>query len=116
VRPSIASGVTLGVGRIIGDTAIIVILLGAGLRLEGAGGAPVLSTLRGTGGTLTSYVRYYSPAGEGNQFEKAYAAAFVLMAIVIALNLLVTRFAGGGKVPSRVKWELISRLPLTRGR
>jgi phosphate transport system permease protein len=90
VRPSIASGITLGVGRIIGDTAIIVILLGAGLRTEGAGGAPVLSTLRGTGGTLTSYVRYYSPAGEGNQFEKAYAAAFVLMAIVVALNLIVT--------------------------
>lgn len=90
VRPSIASGITLGIGRIIGDTAIIVILLGAGLRTEGAGGAPVLSTLRGTGGTLTSYVRYYSPAGEGNQFEKAYAAAFVLMAIVVALNLIVT--------------------------
>lgn len=90
VRPSIASGITLGSGRIIGDTAIIVILLGAGLRTEGAGGAPGLSILRGTGGTLTSYVRYYSPAGEGNQFEKAYAAAFVLMAIVVALNLIVT--------------------------
>lgn len=116
VRPSIASGVTLGIGRIVGDTAIIVILLGAGLRVEGAGGAPVLSTLRGTGGTLTSYVRYFSPAGEGNQFEKAYAAAFVLMAIVVALNMLVTRFAGGDRVPSRVRWELISRLPLTGGK
>lgn len=94
VRPSIASGVTLGIGRIIGDTAIIVILLGAGLRLEGAGGAPLLSTLRGSGGTLTSYVRYFSPAGEGNQYEKAYAAAFVLMAIVVALNMLVTRLSG----------------------
>jgi phosphate transport system permease protein len=90
VRPSIASGVTLGTGRIIGDTAIIVILLGAGLRVEGAGGAPGLSTLRGSGGTLTSYVRYFSPAGEGNQYQKAYAAAFVLMAMVVALNLLVT--------------------------
>jgi len=90
VRPSISSGVTLGIGRIIGDTAIIVILLGAGLRLEGGGGAPGLSTLRGSGGTLTSYVRYFSPAGEGNQYQKAYAAAFVLMAMVVALNLLVT--------------------------
>lgn len=93
VRPSIASGVTLGIGRIIGDTAIIVVLLGAGLRLEGAGGAPVLSTLRGSGDTLTSYVRYFSPAGEGNQYEKAYAAAFVLMAMVVALNLFVTRLS-----------------------
>ena len=66
VRPSIASGVTLGMGRIIGDTAIVVILLGASLRLEGAGGAPVLSVLRGTGATLTSYVKENSPAGEGN--------------------------------------------------
>lgn len=97
VRPSIASGITLGIGRIIGDTAIIVILLGAGLRLEGAGGAPLLSTLRGSGGTLTSYVRYFSPAGEGNQYEKAYAAAFVLMAMVVALNLLVTSLSGPRK-------------------
>jgi phosphate transport system permease protein len=95
VRPSIASGITLGMGRIIGDTAIIVILLGASLRLEGAGGAPVLSILRGTGSTLTSYVKENSPAGEGNAPQKAYAAAFVLLVIVIALNALVVRLSGG---------------------
>ncbi len=89
IRPSIASGVTLGLGRIIGDTAIVVILLGATLRIEGAGGLPGLSTLRGTGGTLTSYVKYNSPAGEGNAPQKAYAAAFVLLMMVLALNLLV---------------------------
>jgi phosphate transport system permease protein len=95
VRPSIASGITLGMGRIIGDTAIVVILLGASLRLEGAGGAPVLSILRGTGSTLTSYVKENSPAGEGNAPQKAYAAAFVLLVIVIALNALVVRLSGG---------------------
>ncbi|HEX3391791.1 MAG TPA: ABC transporter permease subunit [Solirubrobacteraceae bacterium] len=105
VRPSIASGITLGVGRIVGDTAIIVILLGAGLRIEGAGGAPGLSTLRGIGGTLTSYVRYFSPAGEGNQYEKAYAAAFVLMAMVVALNLIVTMLSKGRPTGRRgLKW------------
>jgi phosphate transport system permease protein len=92
VRSSIANGVTLGIGRIVSDTAIVVILLGASLRLEGAGGAPALSTLRGTGGTLTSYVLFNSPAGEGNAHEKAYAAAFVLMLMVLALNVLVMRF------------------------
>jgi phosphate transport system permease protein len=101
IRPSIASGATLGMGRIIGDTAIVVILLGSSLRLEGAGGAPLLSTLRGTGGTLTSYVYENSPAGEGNAPQKAYAAAFVLLMMVLALNLLVTRLssasAGGGR-------------------
>ena len=61
-------------GRIIGDTAIIVILLGASLKNEGAGGTPVLGTLRGTGSTLTSYVYNNSPAGEGNAPQKAYAA------------------------------------------
>jgi phosphate transport system permease protein len=95
VRPSIASGITLGMGRIIGDTAIVVILLGASLRLEGAGGAPGLSILRGTGSTLTSYVKENSPAGEGNAPQKAYAAAFVLLLIVVALNAIVTRLSGG---------------------
>ncbi|MGH2913162.1 MAG: PstA family ABC transporter permease, partial [Solirubrobacteraceae bacterium] len=56
VRPSIATGVTLGIGRIIGDTAIVVFLLGATTRIEGAGGLAGISTLRGTGETLTSYV------------------------------------------------------------
>ena len=37
VRPSIASGITLGMGRIIGDTAIVVILLGASLRTRRRG-------------------------------------------------------------------------------
>jgi phosphate transport system permease protein len=95
IRPSIASGATLGMGRIIGDTAIVVILLGSSLRLEGAGGAPVLSTLRGTGGTLTSYVFENSPAGEGNAPQKAYAAAFVLLMMVLALNMVVARLSGG---------------------
>jgi phosphate transport system permease protein len=95
IRPSIASGTTLGMGRIIGDTAIVVILLGASLHLEGAGGLAGLSTLRGTGSTLTSYVFENSPAGEGNAPEKAYAAAFVLLMMVLALNMVVTRLSSG---------------------
>jgi len=88
-RPGIATGTALGMGRIAGDTAIVVILLGASLQLSGVGGAPGLSTLRGTGSTLTSYVYNNSPAGEGNAPQKAYAAAFVLLLIVIALNFAV---------------------------
>jgi phosphate transport system permease protein len=94
IRPSIASGIVLGMGRIIGDTAIVTVLLGATLKNEPAGSAPILGTLRGTGSTLTSYVYNNSPAGEGNAHEKAYAAAFVLMAIVLVLNALVTRLTG----------------------
>jgi phosphate transport system permease protein len=93
VRPNIASGIALGIGRIIGDTAIVVILLGATLQLQGAGGAPLISTLRGTGSTLTTYVYQNSPAGEGDAPQKAYAAAFVLLMMVLALNFLVTRLS-----------------------
>ena len=102
VRAEIASGVVLGMGRIIGDTAIPIILLGATLKLEPAGKAPLLSTLRGAGSTLTTYVYSNSPAGEGNAPQKAYAAAFVLLIIVLLLNALVTRLTrGDGGTPGR---------------
>jgi phosphate transport system permease protein len=95
IRPDIASGIALGMGRIIGDTAIITILLGVTLTTEGVGSTPLLGTLRGTGSTLTSYVYNNSPAGEGNAPQKAYAAAFVLLMLVLALNALVTRLTAG---------------------
>lgn len=88
-RPSVMTGAMLGLGRMIGDTAIIVVLLGATLNLDSAGSTPVLGALRGTGSTLTSYVYANAPTGDANQPTKAYAAAFVLLAIVLILNLLV---------------------------
>ena len=97
-RPGIATGTALGMGRIAGDTAIVVVLLGGTLQLVGQGEVPGLSTLRGTGSTLTSYVYVNSPAGEGNAPEKAYAAAFVLLMIVIVLNFVVDFIAKGGRV------------------
>jgi phosphate transport system permease protein len=91
VRSNIATGVTLGVSRIIGDTAIVLLLLGDTLHIETQGSAPLVGLLRGTGSSLTSYVYDNSPAGEGAAPEKAYAAAFVLMVLVLALNLVVDR-------------------------
>jgi phosphate transport system permease protein len=96
-RPGIATGAVLGMGRIAGDTAIVVILLGATLQFQPEGSVPLLNTLRGTGSTLTSYVYNNSPAGEGNAPQKAYAAAFVLLLIVLFLNFAVTRVIGRGK-------------------
>jgi phosphate transport system permease protein len=93
-RSGIATGATLGMGRIAGDTAIVVILLGASLQLAPQGNTPIVSTLRGTGSTLTSYVYNNSPAGEGNAPQKAYAAAFVLLIIVIGLNFVVDLLSG----------------------
>ena len=83
----------LGVGRVIGDTAIIVVLLGATLSLQGVGSVPLLGTLRGTGSTLTSYIFDNAPTGDGNQPTKAYAAAFVLLMIVLVLNVGVDIFS-----------------------
>jgi phosphate transport system permease protein len=88
-RPSVITGTMLGLGRIIGDTAVIVVLLGATTTLNEAGGTPILSVLKGTGSTLTSFIYQNSPTGELDQPTKAYAAAFVLLLIVLALNLSV---------------------------
>jgi phosphate transport system permease protein len=96
VRPNISTGAALGMGRIAGDTAIVVVLLGATLRIDPEGSIPGTNLLRGTGGTLTSYVYNNSPAGEGNAEQKAYAAAFVLLLVVIALNFAVDLIARRG--------------------
>jgi phosphate transport system permease protein len=96
VKPNISTGAALGMGRIAGDTAIVVVLLGATLRIDPEGSLPGSSVLRGTGGTLTSYVYNNSPAGEGNAPQKAYAAAFILLLVVIALNFAVDAIARSG--------------------
>lgn len=96
-RPSVVTGAMLGVGRIIGDTAIIVLLLGATLRFNPAGDVPLLSQLRGTGSTLTSFVYANAPTGEANQPTKAYAAGFVLLSMVLLLNVAVNVAARRGR-------------------
>ncbi len=93
VRTNIATGTTLGISRIIGDTAIVLILLAASLRNEPAGSIPILSFLRGTGSTLTTYVYDNSPAGEGKSPNNAYAAAFVLLLFILLLNWVVGRIS-----------------------
>lgn len=96
VRSNVATGVTLGVSRIIGDTAIVVLLLGETLRFGPQGSVPGLNILRGTGASLTSYIYDNSPAGEGAAPQKAYAAAFVLILFVLILNLIVERIGRSG--------------------
>jgi phosphate transport system permease protein len=86
-RPQVATGAMLGLGRIIGDTAIIVVLLGATQNFAPVEGVDFpLNYLRGAGTTLTNFVYEASPTGNLNQPEKAYAAAFVLLLMVLALN------------------------------
>lgn len=91
-REGIITGVILGMGRIIGDTAIVWLALGGTLRMTGLQPwyAPGnwLSTLQNTGATLTSYIYYTSPAGEGNNYTVAFGAACVLILIIILLNAI----------------------------
>ena len=101
-RPSVITGTMLGIGHVIGDTAIIVLLLGNTLNLQGVGGTPLLSTLRGTGSSLTSYIFDNAPTGELNQPNKAYAAAFVLLTVVLVLNVVVDVF---GRRSRELKWH-----------
>ena len=87
----------LGVGHVIGDTAIILLLLGDTQTFQGVGNVPLLGTLRGTGSTLTSYIFDNAPTGSLDQPNKAYAAAFVLLLIVVGLNLIVDVFGRRSK-------------------
>jgi phosphate transport system permease protein len=106
-RPGIATGGALGLGRIAGDTAIVVVLLGATLTIQpepqDSFENPSLGSsyhlLRGTGSTLTSYV-YNNAVGEGNSPEKAYAAAFVLLVIVLGMTFIVDLISRKKKEPT----------------
>lgn len=100
-RPNIATGCALGMGRVAGDTAVVLLLGGGTLQLESNGGIPGLNVLQGTGSTLTTYVYANSPSGEGGAPEKAYAAAFGLLVLVLALNAVVDRIARGS---GRLGW------------
>jgi phosphate transport system permease protein len=101
-RPSVITGYMLGIGHVIGDTAIIVLLLGDTQTIQGVGNAPLWGVLRGTGSTLTSYVFDNAPTGDLNQPNKAYAAAFVLLLIILALNLVVDVF---GRRAGELRWS-----------
>src|SRR5262249_32473296 len=65
VRPGIATGVALGLGRVIGDTAIAIVLLGGTLLNQPGNGPWPFDFMQGTGSTLTTYVYNNSPVGEG---------------------------------------------------
>lgn len=92
-RPGIATGIVLGVGRIVGDTAIIILLMGGLVLQPPEPGWLSLGqlgeTLRGGGSTLTSYVFYAAPTGEGNSPEHAYGAALVLVVVMLVINAAV---------------------------
>lgn len=101
-KNGIITSVILGMGRIIGDTAIVWLTLGGTLRMTGLqpwyapGNWP--STLQNTGSTLTSYIFYTSPAGEGNMPSVSFGASLVLIMIIIGLDILADYISSLGKL------------------
>jgi phosphate transport system permease protein len=100
-RPSVITGTMIGAGHAIGDTAIIIFLLGGTYTAQPVGHFPLLSVLRGTDSTLTSFIYANAPTGELNQPQKAYAAAVVLLAMVFLLNVVVDI---SGRKARELKW------------
>jgi phosphate transport system permease protein len=91
--PGITTGIILGMGLIAGDTAVVKLCIGDNMVMTGSDKWWLpwnwLHMLLGQGSTLTTFTYYSSAAGEGNSPTKAFGAAFVLIAIVLALNLVI---------------------------
>ncbi|PHV70336.1 phosphate ABC transporter, permease protein PstA [Sporanaerobium hydrogeniformans] len=81
--PGILTGIVLGMGRIVGETAAIYLTAGTMYRLP-------LSAME-SGRTLA--VHLYLLAKEGISFDEAYGTALVLLVVILCLNL-TTYFIG----------------------
>jgi phosphate transport system permease protein len=98
-RPGMATGTILGAGRIAADTAIAFIVLGGAVTFANGWYEPAhwSQTIRGGGGaTLTSYVYYTSPAGEGDERSAALSAALVLIVLMLLVNAAIALLSRRG--------------------
>lgn len=80
--PSITSGIFLSIGRAIGETAAILLTAGFALYMTTSITEPVASM------TNLIYNLFGTSAGNASLMQKVYAAAFLLIVIVIVLNLI----------------------------
>lgn len=88
--PGIATAVVLGMGLAAGDTAIVWLTLGGTMTMASDAWwkfSNWLPVLRGAGSTLTTFIYFNSPAGDGNSPGAAFGAALVLIVLVLVLNL-----------------------------
>jgi len=94
--PGVATGVILGMGLVAGDTAIVWLTLGGTMTMatdQWWRPDQLLTVMRGTGSTLTTFIYFNSPAGDGNSPQLAFGAALVLILLVLALNFLAVLIA-----------------------
>jgi phosphate ABC transporter permease subunit PstA len=76
--PGIATGVILGVGRSIGETAAVIFTAGSALHMP----TSLFSSSR------TMSVHFYILAREGISMSNAYGTAAVLIIVILAINLM----------------------------
>ena len=76
--PGILSGVILGVGRIVGESAALIFTAGTVAEIA----TSIFSSAR------TLSVHMYSISGEGLYIDQTYATAVILLAVVILINWL----------------------------
>ena len=76
--PGITTGIILGIGRSVGETAAVILTAGSALRMPTSLFSP----------TRTMAVHFYVLAREGISLEMAYATGAVLVVSVLAINVL----------------------------
>ena len=91
----IVTGCILAIGRIVGESAVLMFTAGMGMRMANFGGDTIgefFSNFFGAAGsTLT--VSLYVYAKERADFDEAFAVAVVLLVIALLINL-AAKFAG----------------------
>ena len=89
--PGIATGIILGIGRCVAETAAVILTAGSALRMP----TSLFSPAR------TMAVHFYILAREGISMERAYGTASLLIIIIlvinIAANMIVNRFVANSK-------------------
>ncbi len=75
--PGILTGIILGIGRSVGETACVIFTAGSSLQIPASIFAP----------TRSMAVHFYILAREGISMEKAFATAAVLILLILAINL-----------------------------
>ncbi len=88
--PGIATGIILGIGRSVAETAAVILTAGSALQMP----TSLFSPAR------TMAVHFYILASEGISMEKAFATAALLIILILLINiganLLVNRFVAKG--------------------
>jgi phosphate transport system permease protein len=84
--PGIATGIILGIGRCVAETAAVILTAGSALRMPVSLFSP----------TRTMAVHFYILAREGISMENAYGTAALLIILILIINvianMLVNRF------------------------